>query len=186
MFGIQSSEQAPRAAASWAFESNGLRWYAIQTRHRHEKRVDARLRDKGFITFLPLARQIRRWSDRCKEIELPLFPCYAFVRLSQQDEMRVAVLQTPGVVQVVGIGCRPTPIPDKQIEDIQKVVTDGGVVAVQPFCAVGQRVRITGGCFDGIEGIVQERNNSRTLMIAVEPLQRSVVIFLENYQVVPL
>ena len=184
MFGTQFSERAPNAAPAGASER--YQWYAIQTRHRHERSVEARLKEKGLITFLPVANQIRRWSDRRKTIELPLFPCYSFVRLSQENPMCLAVLQTPGVVRLVGIGGRPTPIPDKQIEDIQTVLTKGTAVAVQPFCTVGQRVRITGGCLDGVEGIVQSQNNSRTLMIAVDPLKRSVLISLENYHVVPL
>ncbi len=186
MSGAQAIKDAPNATELRATPTTGCRWYAIQTRHRHERRVEARLKDRGFVTFLPVAKQVRRWSDRWKEVELPLFPCYSFVRIAAHNEVRVAVLQTPGVVRLVGTAGSATPIPDKQIEDIQKVLTTRSAVAVQPYCAVGQRVRITGGCLDGVEGVVQGQQNSRTLLIAIEPLKRSVTVELQNYQVVPL
>src|SRR5919198_63927 len=77
-------------------------WYAIQTRSRHEKFVDSQLRQQGIITFLPLASELRCWSDRRKLVQLPLFPGYLFVRVVASREARARILHTSGVVSMVG------------------------------------------------------------------------------------
>jgi transcription antitermination factor NusG len=76
----------------------GVNWYAIQTRSRHEKMVACQLQNQSVVTFLPLVSQLRRWSDRQKLVEFPLFPGYAFVRVVCDPEERLRVLQTEGVV----------------------------------------------------------------------------------------
>src|SRR5277367_63716 len=86
-------------------------WYAVQTRARHEKSVAQRLQENGVMTFLPLVTEIHRWSDRKKSVELPLFGCYVFVRLSPTSEERLRVLQIDSVLSFVGIRGQGTPIP---------------------------------------------------------------------------
>src|SRR6266481_6765354 len=78
-----------------------LRWHAIYTCSRHEKSVSRQLREKQIDCFLPLYRSVRRWKDRRKELELPLFPGYVFVQIALKDRLRV--LQTTGVVQLVSV-----------------------------------------------------------------------------------
>jgi len=160
-------------------------WYAIQTRSRHEKMVAAHLTGRNVTTFLPLVTQIHRWSDRRKTVQLPLFPGYAFVRIVPSAEERVQVLRVDGVVSFVGVQGEGTPIPDAQIAEIHRLL-DNVPCASYPFLKVGQRVRIHGGCLDGIEGILVARNNSRTLVISIEPIQRSVAIPLVGYDVQPI
>ena len=65
-----------------------LRWYAIHARSLHEKKIEVRLREHSISTFLPWARQVHRWSDRRKLIELPLFPCNAFVYIVPNAQAR--------------------------------------------------------------------------------------------------
>ncbi len=76
-------------------------WYAVQTRSRHEKKVADEIQDKGISSFLPLITQIHRWSDRRKEVDVPLFPGYVFVRTSPSPDARISVLRTPGVAGFV-------------------------------------------------------------------------------------
>src|ERR1700682_6424897 len=102
-----------------------VHWYALYTRARHEKAVAALLQQKGITTFLPLLSQMHRWSDRSKTVQVSLFPGYTFVRITATPESCVGILQTPGVVGFVGTGRRGIPIPDKQIEDVQTVLTHG-------------------------------------------------------------
>ena len=79
-------------------------WYAVQTRARNEKAIAERLQEQGLTTFLPLVTEVRRWSDRKKKVELPLFSCYVFVRLvaSNNDE-RMRVYRTNGVFRIVSM-----------------------------------------------------------------------------------
>src|ERR1700694_4216498 len=100
-------------------ESN---WYAIHARPRHEKWIAQQLQEKRVFTFLPLLQQIHRWSDRRSKVEVPLFSCYAFVRITQTAEERMNVLRTPGVIGFVGSERKGTPIPDQQIENLQKAI----------------------------------------------------------------
>ena len=161
-------------------------WYAVQTRARHEKRVAKQLQGKGATTYLPLVTQTHRWSDRRKVIELPLFPCYAFARLAPSLEMRLSALQTPGVLSIVGAHGVGAPIPDNEIEDIQTLLAQNVSSPLYPFIKVGQRVRIRGGCLDGVEGILVAEKSDRRLVVSIELLQRSVSVRIDGYEVEPI
>jgi transcription antitermination factor NusG len=156
-------------------------WYAVQTRARHEKKVAKQLQEKGVTTFLPLVIHIHRWSDRRKVVELPLFPCYAFARLGPQT--RLPALQTPGVLSIVGAHGVGAPIPNKEIEDIQTLLAQNVTSSPYPFIKVGQRVRIRGGCLDGVEGILVAEKSNRRLVVSVELIQRSVSVQIDGYEV---
>jgi transcription antitermination factor NusG len=158
-------------------------WYALYTRARHEKAVAALLQQKGVTTFLPLFSRVHRWSDRRKTVQVCLFPGYTFVRVDAAPESRVHILQTHGVVGFVGTGRLGIPIPDKQIEDIQTVLAQNIPCAIFPFLRVGQRVRIRGGCLDGIEGRLVTLRGDRSLVISVEPILHSFAICINGYDV---
>src|ERR1700681_1636786 len=99
-------------------------WYAIHTRPRHEKWIARQLQEKKVFTFLPLLQQIHQWSDRRSKVEVPLFSCYAFVRIAQTSEARLKVLRTPGVLSFVGSERQGTPIPDDQVENLRTVIRE--------------------------------------------------------------
>ena len=99
-------------------------WYAVQTRARHERVVVQRFQDKGLTSFLPVVTEKRRWSDRWKQVELPLFSCYVFVKIMETNEDRLRVLCTDSVFDLVGATRQGTPIPDEQIEAVQTIVKD--------------------------------------------------------------
>jgi transcription antitermination factor NusG len=159
-------------------------WYAVQTRARNEKVISERLLEQGLTTFLPLITEVRRWSDRKKKVELPLFSCYVFVRLvASSSEHRMLVYRTSGVFRIVSMRGEPIPIPDEQIEALHKVVTQRVPWSVHPFLKIGQRVRIRGGALDGVEGALLSRNGDRTLVISVDAIQRSLAVRVEGYDV---
>jgi transcription antitermination factor NusG len=156
-------------------------WYAVYTRARHEKVVAASLQQKDVTTFLPLVSRVHRWSDRKKTVQVSLFPSYTFVRVVPTAEAYVRVMETAGVVGFVGTRRRGIPIPDKQIEDIQTVLTQNIPCAIYPFLRVGQRVRIRSGCLDGIEGQLVAFKGDRSLVISVESISQSLAIRIEGY-----
>ncbi len=161
----------------------GTQWYAIRTRSRHEKVVAERLGMQGIETFLPLVTRVHRWSDRRKEVQLPLFPGYAFVRLVPSAQDHTRVLRTFGVVNFVGTRWSDTPIPDEQIRDIRVLLAQNIPLCNHSFIKLGQRVRIRGGSLDGVEGILCAQNDDRSLIITVEAVQRSISIRIEGYDV---
>ena len=172
-------------------ESSGIfgatsRWYAIHTRSRHEKMVTTRLEEQGITTFLPTTTEVRRWSDRCKLVEFPLFSCYAFVNLPWISEQRAKVVRTDGVLGFIGFGSDAVPIPDLEIENIRTVLAGMVPCTAYPFLKIGQRVRVRGGSLDGVEGILVARNGNNRLVISVEPIQRSLAINIDGYAVEPV
>src|ERR1700674_1419690 len=150
---------------------------------RHETRVAAQFEEKRVSTFLPLLRQIHRWSDRRVKGEVPMFSCYAFVRIVQTVEERLKVLGTPGVLGFVGSERQGTPIPDEQIETLRTAISEKIPCFPHPFISAGRRVRIRGGSLDGVEGILVRQGADQSLVVSVELLQRSVAIRVEGYEI---
>jgi transcription antitermination factor NusG len=158
-------------------------WYAVHTRSRHEKLVVNQLERRGIKTFLPLISEVHKWSDRRKVVRLPLFSCYAFVHIQLLPELWHKVIRTSGVLRFVGSRGDGIPIPENQIENLQAVLSSDAPFALCPFLQVGQRVRVRGGALDGIEGVLSARNRERTLVISVEPIQRSIAVRIDQYHV---
>jgi transcription termination/antitermination protein NusG len=159
-------------------------WYAVQTRARNEKVISERFQEQGLTTFLPLVTEIRRWSDRKKKVELPLFSCYVFVKLVvSNNEERMRVYRTNGVFGIVSMRGEAIPIPEEQINALRAVVAQDVPWSAHPFLKIGQRVRIRGGSLEGVEGVLLSRNGDRTLIISVDAIQRSLAVRVEGYEV---
>jgi transcription antitermination factor NusG len=156
-------------------------WYVVQTRYRFESKIAAQLQGKGIETFLPLLTETHRWSDRQKTISLPLFSGYVFVRLHPSAPARSRVLRTEGVMGFVHAQGDASPIPSRQIDDLRKLLAQKLPCALRAFLKVGQRVRIRGGCLDGLEGILAQ-SSQKTLVISMECIQRSVAVTIEGYE----
>jgi transcription antitermination factor NusG len=169
----------------WAPQDE-LRWYALHTRARHEKTVEQRLRDQGMEAFVPTTMEVHRWSDRKKKVEVPLFSCYVFVRCALSEEDRTRVYRVESVHGFVGSRGSSLPIPDDQIESIQKVLAQTAPWRSYPFLKVGQRVRIRGGAMDGIEGVFLSENGDHSLIVSVDAIQRSMAVRIDGYDVEPV
>jgi transcription antitermination factor NusG len=152
-------------------------WYAIYTRHQHEKTVARTLSDKGHETFLPLYRIAHRWKDRTQLVQLPLFPCYVFFRggLAEQQQ----VLRIPGVFSIVASFGRPARIPANEIEGVRKLVESSLQIEPHPFLQCGDRVIVTSGPLHGLEGILIRKKNAFRLVISVEMLGRSAAVEID-------
>jgi transcription termination/antitermination protein NusG len=173
---------AGSAPAAVSAHSQSRFWVAVQVRSRHEKVVAAQLEKKGIENYLPLVTERRQWSDRSKSISLPLFPNYIFARCNPAGSDRVHLLQTLGVTRILGSGSIWDEIPEKQLQDVRLLLEQFSSYAPYPFCRAGQRVRIRGGCLDGVEGIFVERNHDQSLVISIEIIQRSVAVRVSGYQ----
>lgn len=149
-------------------------WFAVYTRSRHEKKVAEGLKDKSIEVFLPLRSVIHRWKDRRKEVQLPLFSGYVFVKIPL--EQRLPVLQTAGVVSLVGNGSDPIAIPDDQIDSIQRLVDCGIRYDPYPYLKEGMRVLIKSGPLKGMEGVLIEKRKKHLLVLSVDLIQQSAVL----------
>ena len=158
----------------------------MQTRSRHEKRVAAMLQDKTIQAYLPLCTSRNQWSDRRKDVNTPLFPGYVFVRIDEDAQSRVQVLQTNGVVNFLGVRGVGVAIPNEEIETVQAILRKSIPVERHPFLQIGQRVRISGGSLEGLEGVLSAMPGPRRLVISIELIQRSVSIEVTGYDVQPI
>jgi transcription antitermination factor NusG len=180
----QSYELAGTSATMTAPE--GAQWFALHTRSRHERVVEHRLREQGMETFLPTVREVHRWSDRKKTVEVPLFSCYVFVRCSLSPEDRTRVYRVESALGFVGVRGAGIPIPDEQIEGVRSVLSQTAPWRSHPFLKVGQRVRVCGGAMDGVEGVFLSENGDHSLVISVDVIQRSLAVRIDGYDVKPV
>jgi transcription antitermination factor NusG len=156
-------------------------WYAVYTRHQHEKTVARILTVKGFETFLPLYQTPRRWQDRVKLLSLPLFPCYVF--LKGDLERRLAIATTPGIHAFVLSGGQPASISAVEIDAIRRAIESGSQVEPHPFLKTGEWVRVKSGPFEGIQGILVRKKNLYRLVLSVEMLGKAAAVEVNVTQV---
>jgi len=159
-------------------------WFAVRVRSNQERVALAHIRQRGFEEFAPSYKSERRWSDRKKEIDQFLFPGYVFCRFNPQ--YRLPILTAPGVVDVVGFGKIPAPIPDEEIERVRRLVDSGVLVTPFPFVEVGQSVLIERGPLAGLEGILAEVKGRWRLVVSINLLRRSVSAEVDRASIRPL
>jgi transcription antitermination factor NusG len=158
-------------------------WWAVYTRHQHEKVVAEMLFAKGFEVFLPLYESTRRWKDRTKVLSLPLFPCYLFVR--GDFDRRLQVMTTPGIHTILSCGEEIAVIPDREIEAIQRAMEGPSSIEPHPFLKCGMRVRVIRGSLEGVEGILTRKKNLFRLVLSVDMLAQSVSVEVHASNVEP-
>lgn len=148
-------------------------WYVLYTKGRHEKFVEEKLNDKRIEAYTPKIIFRRKWSDRTKLIEEPLFKSYCFARFSIYEKIRV--ITQPGVVNVVHFKDQYIPVPEAVINSL-KILADNKVkLDPCPYIKEGQRVVIKKGPLKDVEGIVIEKRNKHTsLVISVDAIASSV------------
>src|SRR5579863_3428490 len=168
----------PQRSSSANEQTSPFPWFALQVRTRNEAGVAEQLSGQGYERFLPLYKVRKRWSDRIKEVNAPLFPGYLFCRFNPQD--RLPILKTPGVIQIVGFNNGPTAVDEAEIRSIQTLVTAGVPHQPWPFLAAGDRVRIESGPLLGLEGILIDVKRSHRLVLSVTLLQRSVAVEIDS------
>jgi transcription antitermination factor NusG len=149
-------------------------WFAVMVRTNREKTANLLLENAGYQCFLPTSKYMRRWSDRMKEIEVPLFPGYLFCRMNPQN--RLPVLMTPGVIQIVGVGKTPIPVEEEEIAAIQRAGKSGLSTMPWPYLEVGHVVRVEDGPLRGMTGIIVKIKSGLKLVLSVSLLQRSVAV----------
>jgi transcription antitermination factor NusG len=156
-------------------------WYALYTRHQHEKTVAQILTNKGFEILLPLYSTARRWKDRTKLLSLPLFPSYVFLR--GDLERWLAIMTTPGVHSFVSFAGQPAAIPPAEIEAIRRVVEGGARVEPHPLLKCGEWVRVKCGPLMGIQGILVRKKNLYRLVLSLEILGKAAAVEIDAFLV---
>ncbi|HEX2079988.1 MAG TPA: UpxY family transcription antiterminator [Longimicrobium sp.] len=155
-------------------------WYALHTRGRHEKTVDQLFRRKGIESFLPVVATVSQWKDRKKVVQFPMFPGYVFGRFTLQSLPQV--LEVYGVAGVVGIRGRPAPILAAEIESVRLLVVAAALAKTTldraALVCEGSWVRVAGGPFDGIQGVVVERLGRRRVRVGIRAIGQALEVDL--------
>ncbi len=165
-------------------ESRTLRWYALRTRSRHEKVVRDQLTQKGIEQLLPTVKRLSQWKDRKKEIEMPLFSGYCFARFPWTD--RLPVLQVAGVVNVVGSGHRPEPIPEEQIQSLMTLMVSTLPYNRHPYLHVGMPIEVARGPLKGTQGILVRKEKAYRLVISVHLIRQSAAVEIDASDIAPM
>jgi len=158
-------------------------WFAILARSGREKYATMLLENAGFECFLPISKSTRKWSDRMKDIEVPLFPGYLFCRMNPND--RLPVLTTPGVIQIAGIGKMPIPVEEHEIAAVRQIEKSGLSAMPWPYLRVGNTARIEEGPLRGVTGIVVKIKSALKLVLSIELLQRSIAVEIDRNWISP-
>ncbi len=154
------------------------KWLAVYTRPRWEKKVDQLLKEKGIESYCPLNKVRRKWSDRVKVVEEPLFKSYVFVKVNDED--RATVRMTVGAINFVYWQGKPAVIKEKEITAIKKFLDEYENVEAKPIdLKVNQRVRITNGTLMDQEGKVLDLHR-KTAKIAIDSLGYILVAYIER------
>jgi transcription antitermination factor NusG len=164
-----------------------MEWYGIYTRSRHEQQVNQRLTEKAFETFFPRIEVWSQWKDRRKRILKPLFTGYLFVRTELDRYRHVEILETNGVVRVLGNnGQGPLPVPDWQIDSVRRILKVDVAFSYHPYLNVGDRVRVVAGSLAGAEGILLGHRSRKSgsspavkLVVSVDLLNRAIAVEID-------
>ena len=167
-------------------DSKARYWYALYTRPRFEKKVDAELRRKGLESYLPVQTVVRIWSDRRKKLTLPLFPSYVFIHTT--DLERYVALQTLGAIRLVSFNGAPTPIPDYQIRAVQGLLEleHECVPQLIPYLSTGTQVEIISGPFKGLIGFILEHRTKNRFVFSIDGICQSIALEMEAHCLKPL
>ena len=159
-------------------------WYALRTRSRHEKLVRDQLANQGIEPLLPTVKRLSQWKDRKKEIEVPLFAGYCFVRFG--SDQKLPVLKTVGVVDIVGSGTQPEPIPEPEIAAIQTLMTSVLRYDPHPYLQEGTTVEVIRGPLQGVRGILLRKEKRHRLVLGVRLIQQAAAVEIDINDVVPV
>jgi len=164
-------------------DNNAPRWFAACTSHHHEKYVNRQLIERHITSFLPLYRHSRKWTDRRKVVDLPLFPGYIFVHIAERD--RVRVLELAGVARFITLQGRPVPLEDHEIESLRSGLEGGVIAEPHPLLCVGSRVRVVRGSMTGLEGILVRKKNGTRVVVSLRAIMRSIALEIDTLELEP-
>jgi len=166
------------------FETCPQDWFALTVKPQHEATVRLGLEAKQLKSYLPTYTSVRRWSDRKKRIELPLFPGYVFSQFENTD--RTHVLRTPGVRSIVSFGTQLIPVPSAELLKIARMLSSPYPLEPWPYLQTGEPVKIESGPLAGITGIFERREGGSRFVVSIEMLQRSIAVHLEADDLSPV
>ncbi|MDN3548749.1 UpxY family transcription antiterminator [Mucilaginibacter aquaedulcis] len=161
------------------------KWYPVYTHPRAEKKTLEALTSKGIQTYLPLHRQLKKWSDRNKWVEEPLIKSYVFVNIAEHEQ--AAVLMTKGISRFLYFSGKPASMPDRQISELKLLMASSfELEIVEEDLQPGEKIIIKAGPLKGMIGEVVSRRSQKQLILRLESIGRSIIVhvaasFIERF-----
>jgi transcription antitermination factor NusG len=164
------------------FPEESRSWFAVRVKHQFEMPVASHLRNFGFESLLPLYRARRKWSDRIKIMDAPLFPGYVFCKFDPQN--RIPIDLVPGVTGVVSFGRKLAAVDPGEVDAVRAVTSSGLESAPWPRLESGRKVEIDFGPLRGVQGVVvrdiveggSSPREQLQLIVSVTLLNRSLAV----------
>jgi transcription antitermination factor NusG len=163
------------------FERN---WYAVFTVPQNEKSAMKHLEIREIESFCPTYETIRVWKNRQRmKLSLPLFPSYLFVHIHPRE--RDKVLQSPGVLQIVGKKREYLPLPDGDIEFLRSGVSRQ---RIEPYreLVIGEKVRIRSGVMQGVQGTLVRKGDSMRFVLTLELIHQHAALHVDAEDLEPI
>jgi transcription antitermination factor NusG len=161
-------------------------WFALQTRYRCEERIATELKVKGFESYLPTLRETHQWKDRKKVMDVPAFGGYLFTRFEPSLRNRVRVLETAGVVKLLGNQGNPEPVPEEKIESLRLALESGADCGRHPCVEVGTPVQIRRGMLAGVQGRILRIANRIKILVNVPSVCQAIAVEVHVDDIDPL
>jgi transcription antitermination factor NusG len=159
-------------------------WYAVYTVPQHEKSALKQLDMREIESFLPTYETVRVWKNRQRmKLILPLFPTYLFVHINSRE--RAKVLQSPGVLQIVGNSRESVSLPDSEVEFLR---SDFSRQRIEPYrdLVIGEKVRIKSGVMQGLLGTLVRKSNSLRFVLTLELINQHAAIQVDAEDLEPI
>ncbi len=154
-------------------------WHAIYVRSRHEKKTNELLKKKCIETSLPLITVTRQWSDRWKQVEIPLFTGYIFVIIDEKQG-RIPILSTPGVVKFVSFNGLPSVVPERQMYWLSQMLAEGGNLRRETTFPNGSAVEVVFGPLLGLQGVVKKARSGTRLVVWFDAIMQGISVELDS------
>ncbi len=159
-------------------------WFALYTKPRSEFKAAEQIGSEGVEYYLPSVTKTKQWSDRKKKITEPLIRGYIFIFANEKE--RIISLEQFSVVRCVSERGKPARIPEWQIDNLKKVLSTNSDVIVKEGLVPGVKIKIKEGPFEGVIGTLQEIDNQKTLVVSIDLLNRSVVVYLPKKSIIEI
>ena len=157
-------------------------WYVLKIRTGGEQAAVTALKHRGFDPYCPMQKERRQYSDRMKLVDAAVFPGYVFCQFDSQKKL--PVISCPGVEYIVGFADGPTPVPEEELMNIRRMIA-AGASAVRCLQS-GQRVRVTHGPLEGVEGILVRDTAGDRLVVSIELLNQGAALHVNQDYICPV
>jgi transcription antitermination factor NusG len=163
-------------------KSTSKYWFVLYTHSRCEFKVEESLKALGITNYIPTKKTLRKWSDRKKEITLPLFAGYVFINATEKE--RLVSLEIKQVARCLTNAGKPSVVPEWQIESLKRMIAISSHINVIDGLTLGEEIEIKSGALKGVRGIILSIENKKHLAVSIELLNRSVVTYLSDESII--